>query len=97
MSGSARGWLERSGYGPGLNQALEVLNLQGILNVFGCVADSPGHIIVMMMNHPEHMDPALIQSIWVNEKLFLGHTLLEDIILVLEHDCQTGLGMEECK
>ena len=66
-------------------QTDDKLSLSGLLNVLDGVVDSPGRIIVMTTNHPEHLDPALIRPGRIDKKLLLGYMEAPDIILMLQH------------
>jgi mitochondrial chaperone BCS1 len=67
------------------------LNLSGLLNVLDGVVDTPGRIVIMTSNHPEHLDPALIRPGRIDKKLMLGYMQSEDIIQMLEHYFQITL------
>ena len=71
------------------------MSLSGLLNVLDGVVDSPGRIIIMTTNHPEHLDPALIRPGRIDKKLLLSHMEAEDVILMLQHYFQTELTVEQ--
>lgn len=85
-------------FGPTLPSSWKVvdeLNLQGVLNVLDGVVDSPGRIVIMTTNHPEHLDPALIRPGRIDKKLLLGYMGASDLVEMLEHYFQVFLAAEQ--
>jgi SpoVK/Ycf46/Vps4 family AAA+-type ATPase len=84
------------GIGPAFRiQLHDRLNLSGLLNVLDGVVDTPGRIVIMTSNHPEHLDPALIRPGRIDKKLMLGYMKSEDVIHMLEHYFQVALTKKE--
>ena len=84
------------GIGPALMMQLQdKLNLSGLLNVLDGVVDTPGRIVIMTSNHPEHLDPALIRPGRIDKKLLLGYMTSDDVIQMLEHYFQLALTEQE--
>lgn len=75
------------GIGPSLWTKTEKdqLNLAGLLNVLDGVVDTPGRILIMTTNHPEHLDPALIRPGRIDKKILLSYMEAEDVIEMLNH------------
>lgn len=71
------------------------LNLTGLLNVLDGVVDTPGRILVMTTNHPEHLDPALIRPGRIEKKIILGYMDADSVVGMLEHYFQTTLSKTE--
>lgn len=69
----------------------DAVSLSGLLNVLDGVVDTPERIVILISNHPEMLDPALIRPGRVDKKLMLGYMEAEDVILMLEHYFQKKL------
>ena len=71
------------------------LNLSGLLNVLDGVVDTPGRLVVLSTNHPEHLDPALIRPGRIDKKLFLGYMSAPHVVAMVEHYFQGALKAEQ--
>jgi len=71
------------------------LNLSGLLNVLDGVVDTPGRLVVLSTNHPEHLDPALIRPGRIDKKLLLGYMSAPHVVAMVEHYFQGALKAEQ--
>merc|ERR1712113_1165988 len=76
---------------PFLKSKKDQLNLAGILNVLDGVVDTPGRILIMTTNHPEHLDPALIRPGRIDKKILLGYMNPANTSSMIEHYFQCQL------
>lgn len=67
------------------NDALDKLNLAGLLNVLDGILETPGRIVVMTTNHPEHLDPALIRPGRVNKTIHMGNIDTDSALKMIEY------------
>ena len=73
------------------------LNLSGLLNVLDGVVDTPGRLVVLSTNHPEHLDPALIRPGRIDKKLLLGYMSAPHVVAMMEHYFQGGLQVDQAQ
>ncbi|ORC87948.1 uncharacterized protein TM35_000191920 [Trypanosoma theileri] len=66
-----------------LLQASDTLNLSGLLNVLDGAVDTPGRIVVMITNHPERLDPALVRPGRFSVKLRMDYIRLPALLDML--------------
>ena len=65
--------------------SLDKLNLAGLLNVLDGILETPGRIVVMTTNHPEHLDPALIRPGRINKTIHMGNIDVVSAIKMIEY------------
>jgi len=68
-----------------LDELNDQLNLAGLLNVLDGIIDSPGRIIVMTTNHPEHLDPALIRPGRIDKMIYMGYIQTNEVQQMLKY------------
>ena len=73
------------------------LNLSGLLNVLDGVVDTPGRLVVLSTNHPEHLDPALIRPGRIDKKLLLGYMSAPHVVAMMEHYFQGALQVDQAQ
>lgn len=73
------------------------LNLSGLLNVLDGVVDTPGRLVVLSTNHPEHLDPALIRPGRIDKKLLLGYMSAPHVVAMMEHYFQGPLKEDQAQ
>ncbi|EKF39642.1 hypothetical protein MOQ_000126 [Trypanosoma cruzi marinkellei] len=66
-----------------LLQSTESANLSGLLNVLDGAVDTPGRIVVMITNHPERLDPALVRPGRFSLKLRMDYIQLPALLDML--------------
>lgn len=67
------------------NDVLDKLNLAGLLNVLDGILETPGRIVVMTTNHPEHLDPALIRPGRINKTIHMGNIDTDSALKMIEY------------
>lgn len=63
-----------------LIEKTDKLDLSGLLNVLDGVVDTPGRIVVMITDHPEWLDPALVRPGRISTRLRLDYIQLDALI-----------------
>ncbi|KAG5504967.1 hypothetical protein JKF63_04414 [Porcisia hertigi] len=66
-----------------LGENKDKLDLAGLLNVLDGVVDAPGRIVVMITEHPEWLDPALIRPGRFSVRLRLDYMEMEALVRML--------------
>ncbi|CAG9573960.1 conserved hypothetical protein [Leishmania major strain Friedlin] len=66
-----------------LGDSKDKLDLSGLLNVLDGVVDMPGRMVVMITEHPEWLDPALIRPGRFSVRLRLDYMEMETLVQML--------------
>lgn len=80
--------------GNGEGDGEEKINLSTLLNVLDGILETPGRIVIMTTNHPEHLDAALIRPGRIDAIVHFTKSSREDTIEMIESLCSTTITNE---
>ncbi|CCW66292.1 unnamed protein product [Phytomonas sp. Hart1] len=63
-------------------QTADKLDLSGLLNILDGVVDTPGRMVVLITNHPERLDPALVRPGRISLRVRMDFVRFEDLAAI---------------